>query len=436
MRPSNGGGGQGTGGQGGADPCANVDCDDDNPCTDDVCDVDGNCLHPAAEVFTVPQVSNDCLEATCEGSTVVTVPDDDDLPEDDDNPCTDEVCTEGVESHPPAAEGTPCNDGVCNATGLCSDCVEDAECGRDTACADFSCDNNTCMAVFSPGTVVSGDDDGDCQALLCVDNSPDPEMGAFDDPEDDDNDCTVDACDGTTPTHDAEPVGTACDDSLGGGQCSGTTCVDCTSDAGCQNGDACVVAMNTCEECADDGDCSAPTPTCDNGAGGTFTCVECVDDGDCTGGEVCRTSDNTCVECVDDGDCTAPTGSCNNVAGGTFTCEECVNDADCPLASPNCDNGVGGSFTCEICLVDGDCAGNPLGVDCLAMDVCGCDGTSDCTTSPRGPDCITGSCGCDAASDCTGNANGTACVSGRCGCAVEADCPGAPTCQLPSGICG
>ncbi len=149
-----GGAGGAAGGTGGDDVCAGVDCNDNNPCTQDVCDVEGACLHPAAVVVTLMQVDGDCAESVCDGTQLSSNADSGDIPIDDGNECTEELCTGGVPQHTPVADGTACGmDGSC-AAGLC----EAVTCEADADCLDAELDQ--CLA----GACVDCDDTGGCTA--------------------------------------------------------------------------------------------------------------------------------------------------------------------------------------------------------------------------------------------------------------------------------
>jgi hypothetical protein len=85
-------------------------------CTKGVC---GQDFTPAGTA-TVAQTTGDCTRTECDGNGgVANVPDDLDG-EDDSNPCTDDVCSSGTQSHPPKPINTPCGAGrVCDAGGSC-----------------------------------------------------------------------------------------------------------------------------------------------------------------------------------------------------------------------------------------------------------------------------------------------------------------------------
>jgi hypothetical protein len=85
------------------------------------CDV-GKCafyLLPTGQLSN-NQVPRDCLARTCKfNGNVELVADDADLPVDD-NPCTLDLCTNGLPSNPKAPAGTPCGSGKsCDGNGAC-----------------------------------------------------------------------------------------------------------------------------------------------------------------------------------------------------------------------------------------------------------------------------------------------------------------------------
>src|SRR5262249_30238662 len=75
----------------------------------------------AADTPVMAQTPNDCLKAVCDGNgSVHNINDNTDLPLDDNNSCTDEVCNAGVPGHPAKANGVACNDGNgCTKTDTC-----------------------------------------------------------------------------------------------------------------------------------------------------------------------------------------------------------------------------------------------------------------------------------------------------------------------------
>jgi pectin methylesterase-like acyl-CoA thioesterase len=83
---------------------------------DFVCDVD----NATAGTPVAAQVTGDCKVAACDGNgNIGQTPDDNDVPVDG-NACTQDVCTAGVPSNPPANPGVSCGGtNVCDGTGIC-----------------------------------------------------------------------------------------------------------------------------------------------------------------------------------------------------------------------------------------------------------------------------------------------------------------------------
>jgi hypothetical protein len=77
----------------------------------------------APGTVTTSQTPGDCKQGQCDGNgAIVQANFDTDVPADDGNQCTGEVCTTGSASHPPVAAGTACNQNggtECNASGAC-----------------------------------------------------------------------------------------------------------------------------------------------------------------------------------------------------------------------------------------------------------------------------------------------------------------------------
>lgn len=234
-------------------------------------------------------------------------------------------------------------------------------------------------------------------------------------------DCS--ATDATCSASSIEEVGT---DPL---LCGLTGCAVCNTDAAC--GSLCLPCANptpscdagtmTCQACANDDDCFAPTPSCvteavpDQGS-----CVECTADADCDVGETCNLTDHVCeFHCTADTDCTAPTALCETVSG---VCVECTaTDATACAAGELCDTVSG---TCVECLADSGCGDEDSGRVCLSSGACadGCRGTGNGCPEPLV---------CTSANDAVGacvpaNVGGAGGGGGAAGAPVTAGAAGAP----------
>src|SRR5204862_2537301 len=88
--------------------------------------------------------TGNCSKAVCDGvGGITSAPDNTDVPADDGNPCTDDVCSGGAPSHPTKSDGASCTgpSGAKVCVGAaCVQCAVRADCaGTDTACRQFVC---------------------------------------------------------------------------------------------------------------------------------------------------------------------------------------------------------------------------------------------------------------------------------------------------------
>ncbi|MDI1432624.1 calcium-binding EGF-like domain-containing protein [Polyangium sorediatum] len=244
-----GGGSGGTGGEGGAGGGACTPEDDGNPCTEDVCEGDVPTHKPTAAGTALPdQVTGDCKQAVCDGNGAATQQNDDiDLP-DDMNACTDDVCTAGAPSNPPIAAGAACGqDLVCDGNGMCVGCNAPTDCaGTDDECKARTCEAGVCGVSFTPANTPAGmQTPGDCSAIVCDGSGATTTLADDTDlPPDDADPCKVPACSAGQPAVADAPDGTTCAD---GDACTQTdTCQagTCTAGAGqpCQNGGTCATS--------------------------------------------------------------------------------------------------------------------------------------------------------------------------------------------------
>lgn len=128
------------------------------------CTVDGDCPAPGSECVSVAcnagtceydflpegtpisaQIPGDCMEVQCNGQGNVTTENVATDPADDGNECTDDLCKNGLGSHPPTDAGTPCGGGVCNGGGACVGCIDASD-----------CDAGPCGFAVCAGTVCRG----------------------------------------------------------------------------------------------------------------------------------------------------------------------------------------------------------------------------------------------------------------------------------------
>lgn len=426
-------------------------------CIDNVCGVDNE--DAGVPLPDADQEDADCQLVVCDGAGLQqNVPDDGDVPTDDGNECTEEICVDGVPDHPNEEIDTTCNQNggsFCDGAGECVECNADAQCTDADQCDVPACNDNVCGQEPMPNGTACDDQlfctfSDTCNGSgICV-GAGDPCPGA-----DGDGDCSeacseqFDSCVGN------DPNGATCDDGLfctatdtcnGSGTCNGggSPCAGADGDSNCA--ESCNEAADNClgndpggSACNDGLFCTA-TDTC-NGLGAcTSTGNPCIGpDGDNDCSESCNEVTNNCTgndpmgsACSDTLFCTL-IDTCNAVgvcvgtsnpcpgADGDSDCSEACNEASntCTSNDPNgtaCTDNVfcNGTNTCQ----NGSCTAS-------GINPCpGADGDSDCSET------------CNEASDnCTSNdPMGSACTDGLFCTGVET-CNNAGQCISPGNPC-
>ncbi len=276
-------GGSDTGGTGGSTvPCQTpAECPGtDTECQHKACN-NGVCsmefAGPGAPIAT--QQPGDCLRSVCDGQgNVINQVDNMDVPVDG-NPCTDDVCNNGVPRNPSTAAGATCGNGLtCDGEGHCTGCTSASQCGSGGRCFDWTCmtDGTCVMQPVSDGT--SCGPCMQCKSGTC-ENVPSG--------EDPNNECDLD-----------DPSTNPCGQD---GQCNGSGACRyrapgtlCEPAAYC-DGDTAVLP----DECDGHGTCiDGGSQPC-----WPFRCVQgacrttCATKQDCAPGTTC-TADKLCVDCV------------------------------------------------------------------------------------------------------------------------------------------
>ncbi len=341
--------------------CSGCSQPSDCPGTDDDCKTRscsaGLCGFDYTAIGTAvsAQTAGDCQQGQCDGSgNTVGVEDDTDVPADDGNQCTAEICTAGVPSHPAQPVNTACSQGggaFCSASSTCVACNAGSQCpGTDTDCETRSCTANTCGFTFQPaGTVTSTQTPGDCKVNQCDGSGNIVAVTANGDvPADDGNQCTGEVCTAGVPSHPAVPVNTACNQG-GGSFCSAVAiCVQCNTAPQCPGSDT---------ECQTR-TCVAGACGLNKTAAGTPTTTQTPGDchqNQCDGnGNIVNAVDNTDVPADDGNQCTGevctagvpahpalPVDTACNQGGGSFcnatgTCVQCNAPVECPGSDTEC----------------------------------------------------------------------------------------------------
>ncbi len=284
------------------------DCGDATSCQAPTCNGSGVCgVANTSEGTPLPfamQDDGDCQELRCDGAGAqASYEDEDDVPDDDGNDCTDEVCNGGLPQHPDSPAGTPCGDGAyCDGMGACVECIDAGDCAPAGQCHIAVCEDNQCgVEPADAGTPCS---DGlfctatdTCNAVGACIGSVNPCTGA-----DGDADCsescdeTANACTGN------DPSGSPCNDGM-----------YCTQTDACNANGACVGSGNPCTGADGDADCSESCDEAADDCSGSDPAGSACDDGlDCTTSDACTagTCGGTAVSCVDPQACFESCGGC------------------------------------------------------------------------------------------------------------------------------
>ncbi len=387
-----------------------VSCDDNNACTTDFCDTAFGCDHAPLATGGLCNDGNDCTEkdtcktGSCLGSAVNC---------DDGNPCTADTCEKkGGCAHTlddtlTCTDGDPCTtpdhckDGVCLSTVL--------NCDDNNSCTIDACDGlGGCKNVVFGGK--DCDDGNACTVQdVCVNDKCVGKAKSCDDS----NPCTNDICqDGNCVFTTA--AGQACTDSnectgpdlcTGAGQCVGAV-VDCSTGTVCKTNLTC-----------------SPVTGCVTVQNDNALC----DDGDfCTSGNLPGTMGDKCSG----GGCSGPTVSCDDK--NICTNDECNAVKGCVITQNGCDDG--NSCTVDTC-------DQVLGCQHETVDGGFCDDGDACTDKTT---CNVGVCGggsptvCDDKNDCTADACDKATGCGHTALADASTCTDSNVCTQDGcvdGVC-
>lgn len=142
------------------------------PCRTSVCR-EGRCSSELARPGTFPeqgQQSGDCRRFLCGvGGELIAREDPADLPPDDGNPCTREVCTDGSPGRLPLPAGASCGVGVCTVSGACVG-LEEIAVGRYHGCLRLGDGSVHCWGAAERGQLGGEEDAGSRVAPAPVPN--------------------------------------------------------------------------------------------------------------------------------------------------------------------------------------------------------------------------------------------------------------------------
>ena len=313
--------------------------------------------------------------------------------------CVNATCTDGVCGTANAAPDTACTDGaltgICDGSGDCVECLDNADCTVNGETCDLAT-NNCVPASCMDNTLNGTETDTDCGGGTCNDcvNGDTCAVGG---------DCTSNYCMGTTCT-----------------ACTGSGVGQCAAAEYCEAG-VCVADKADGQTCTGDAECS------NNQCEGGFCCAT-----DCSNG---------CMSC-DPGENGGMAGVCTNVLAGTDPNNNCADMPPCGLGT--CGNGAcqfapnttdcGTAATCtdENLKPQDKCSGNSA--TCVAGMSAACPNNFNCDGSLMPDACFTT---CTLQTDCADSAlptgfycNGSACVDKK---AMGATCVDGFECE--SGTC-
>ncbi len=341
------------------DPCANVDCDDENACTVDSCNKIYGCQHapfsPGEGCQLAPGVAGPCTIGKCDGDAHCIA-----------------AMTPGAACTPPEKLG-PCEMGFCDNTGSCVPKLNvDAPClvpGGSAPCSSGVCDaSGSCIPKANVG-------------LYC------PLPGAW-------NPCVKGACNDKGSCEPVVKVGAECKpldvlDPCVAGTCdaSGSCVLKVAPGANCappgQTPNTCTAhlcnAIGQCEVVATPGAaCSMPQPAKD----------QCLSSsGKCDDAGACVAKPATGYPCLYSG---PPKACFHSVCGTQGDCLQVPSPGSpCAVAGAQDNPCVYGT-----CDASGECqtASLPVGTTCKASDKCTdwkCTAAATCeaTTKPTGATC-------------------------------------------------
>jgi hypothetical protein len=348
--------GDDTAGAGGGRPTTcdtDADCNDDDPCTTETC-VESKCAFeeaPDGDAIASDQTPGDCAKIVCEGGIGVKVDDDGDI-DDDHEPCTLDICQNGVPTHEAQIDQITCQVGV--GFGTCADGVCIVPCSDfdgETVCDDLRpCTEDACLAGSCGHRPVEGlapeqyQYEGDCIELVCVDGED------VEQPDDDDtpigsNPCIVASCSSGEIFEDYVPEGQLSDIDPNPGDCTGYECdgngnptsaPDDTDTPEDEN----VCTIGTCEDGYPSYAYEPPETSCGNGdvCDGYGTCCEPITCADVS--VECGKVQDGCNGYIDCGGCDDPAWCGGSGSSNSCGCSPYGQLGDYPGAGAD-DDAVG-----------------------------------------------------------------------------------------------
>lgn len=327
------------------------DCPANTPCASWAC-LDGRCgdtLEPDGTPVLVGSVTGDCKKNVCKGGEPAVVPDDADVPPQNDA-CVKKTCSSGEVSKSPAPDGTPCGSmgSLTCKEGECQGCKNNpSACPKPGPCEIIECPTNTCVKTIEVGKVLSDAEPDDCVLEACDENGNAAVVGDMTEtPTQTGDDCSIEKCaaDGSI-AHEAANEGVTCapaatecfDDSA----CEAGACAKRPKLAGSYVGDD--GAPGNCQGLICDGKGAAVVGAYDADVGPDGDMTDCVT-------PACSAGSMSSQNVVNGSMCSAMSGvkCCTGVCCPTE--HTCAETGECCPEAQRCPNGTccPGSKVCNL----------------------------------------------------------------------------------------
>ncbi len=353
-----------------------VECFEESHCSTGLCDPQNNACVGCLEDADCDSGKCDPAAQACMGSDC-----DNDGQCNDDNPCTEDGCSDGFCVNTALVDGEPCSDGEYCTSG-------------------DHCEEGECVHEEMDPTCVDADADGFNAVDDCNDEDPDVHPGAEEVCDEIDNNCD-------------DQVDEGCEEPPGCVDEGGSVAVVPEAPECCEG-----LGLIPCDAPGDDGQCMA----CD----GSSFCTFCGD-GECNEPEnECNCPDDCQEEpppdCFEEGESFVDFEYEDKCCPGLTPVSDCILEPDGSCSCPKCP-----CYVCTYCG-DGECG---LGeTECTCPEDCGepaecvfdkdCDDLEECTLDL----CIDGQCKYEELPDCIGDY-----------CWDDGMCPDGYYCQYPDGGC-
>jgi hypothetical protein len=456
-------------------------CNGTNPCVTGSCNAATNeCEFVDLDNVPSPnEADGDCQITLCVVGMETSINNDTDVPIDG-NPCTADLCNQGVPSNPDEPIGLGCSGAgdvqVCDGGGACVECNGVSDCVSllpisEPDCASRQCNAGLCQYNFATVNTplnAAQQTTGNCKLRVCdgAGNEAAPNNDNGDTPVDG-NLCTSDVCTNGVPSNPGLPINTSCGGAL---VCSGPAgmpqanqCQGCTNAGQCGAGTECFSWSCNSGNCNQVNDPSGTVTSnqvgqdclqeqCDGNGGETQVAIfDPIIDGNTCTADLCDagTPSNpnrplnfacpgsnfcdglgACVQCNDNTQCNGGDDICESDDCVAKSCMIVFATAGTP--APPAQQATG-DCQLAVCLNNGtvnpttqDDNGDPFidGVECTT-DLCAV-GVPENDPKPSGTTCATGFCdGMTSCVECTDDSH--------CNVGIEQCDLGSFTCKFING---